>query len=333
MTNESGNATSGPLKVGLIGAGRHTQYVLIPCLELTRGVELAGLATSRRETADMLARQYRTRGYVGYESLLADPEIDAVFVATQSSLLEEIIAAALQAGKHVFSETQGIMTPEGAAKIRKLVDGSGLVLQIGYQRPYAPIYQKAKQLLGPWREREAAAFLWETRYYRLTHHHLNLMLFLNGQVGAVSGFGGETATVWVLEFANGDLGSLTSGNLHTPWPQYEHVTISSPKAVLSTRDCVELRYTGQMSEVYPYEMWLDTASETVWRPNLTMPNAVGTSTLYLSGYLPGIEDFVRCIREGCEPLCGLDLAEATMWLKRTAEEATRTGRKLAPGDV
>ena len=333
MTVRSRSSTADPVRVGLIGAGRHAQYLLIPCLDLIPAVELVALSTSRSETLEPLARRYRTRVHVGHEALLADPDVDAVIIATQSPLLEEVTAGALQAGKHVFSETQGIMTPDGATKIRTLAEGSGLVLQIGYQRPYAPIYQKTKQLLADWRRREPIPFLWETRYYRLTHHHLNLLLFLNGPVAAVSGFGNDVQQVWVLEFANGDTGCLTAGNLNTPWPQYEHLTITSPTAFLTTRDCTELRYTGEIAEIYGYEMWFDSGSERVWRPNLTMPNAVGTSTPYLCGYVPGLEDFVRCVREGAEPVSGLDLAEATMWLKRAAREATRTGQRMVPGEV
>lgn len=319
--------------VGLIGAGRHSQYMLIPCLDLVSGAELVALSTSRPETMEPLAGKYRVKGYIGADAILADPDVDAVIVATPSPMLEDVIAASLAAGKHVFSETMGIMTPEGADRIRGLAQSSGKVVQIGYQRPYAPVFQKTKQLMPAWRSRETVPFLWETRYYRLTHHHLNLMLFLNGPVKAVSGFGGDTHTVWVLEFANGDTGCLTSGHLHTPWPMYEHLTVSSPGGVLTALDCIELRFTGALPETYPYEMWFDTASETVWRPNLTMPNAIGTSTFYLTGYVPGLEDWIRCIREGAEPVCGLDLAEATMWLKRAAEEATRTGRRVAPGEA
>jgi len=60
-----------------------------------------------------------------------------------SPMLEEVACAGLEHGKHVFVETMGILTPEGAPAARAgAEDRPGH--PVGYSREYAPIYMKMK---------------------------------------------------------------------------------------------------------------------------------------------------------------------------------------------
>jgi predicted dehydrogenase len=88
-----------------------------------------------------------------YEDVLADPDIEAVVLATPHSVHEAQIAAAAAAGKHVFCEKPLALTKEGAEKAVRACAARKLVLGIGHERRYEPpivdlIDQAAEGRLG-----------------------------------------------------------------------------------------------------------------------------------------------------------------------------------------
>lgn len=78
---------------------------LIPGAKASAKVELAGVASRTQERADAYAREWEIpRAYGSYEELLADPEIEAVYISLPNTLHCEWSIKALEAGKHVLCE-------------------------------------------------------------------------------------------------------------------------------------------------------------------------------------------------------------------------------------
>lgn len=73
-----------------------------------------------------------------YSSVLADPAVQAVVLATPHSLHAEQIERAARAGKHVFSEKPLALTRAGAERSVRLMASEGLVLGIGHERRWEP---------------------------------------------------------------------------------------------------------------------------------------------------------------------------------------------------
>jgi predicted dehydrogenase len=81
------------------------------------------------------------RGLIFSETLsdaLADPEIEAVVLATPHSLHEEQITEAVSAGKHVFCEKPLALTRAGAERSVVRCHEAGLVLGMGHERRFEP---------------------------------------------------------------------------------------------------------------------------------------------------------------------------------------------------
>jgi len=92
------------LKWGLLAAGRIAGRFADG---LNSTDEATGLAVASRslEKAQKFAEEHHIeRAYGSYEELLADPEVDAVYIATPNSLHPEWAIKAARAGKHVLSE-------------------------------------------------------------------------------------------------------------------------------------------------------------------------------------------------------------------------------------
>jgi predicted dehydrogenase len=110
--------TSGPVGVGIIGAGTiSTTY--LENLTSFPDVSVRGIADIDLERAAAAAEQFGLPGSGTVEELLADPTVEVVVNLTIPAVHAEVGVAALDAGKHVWSEKPLAMDRESA---RKLLD-------------------------------------------------------------------------------------------------------------------------------------------------------------------------------------------------------------------
>jgi predicted dehydrogenase len=82
-----------------------------------------------------------------FEAVLADPEIDAVSVATPPRTHYRLVEAALQAGKHVLVEKPLATTEEDARALIALAERRGLTLMPGHTFLYSPPVNKVRELI------------------------------------------------------------------------------------------------------------------------------------------------------------------------------------------
>jgi predicted dehydrogenase/threonine dehydrogenase-like Zn-dependent dehydrogenase len=141
------------VRVGLIGAGSFASGVLAPALAATPGVRLLGVASARGLTARHLAERHGfERATTDADALLADPEVEAVVIATRHHLHAAQAARALRAGKHVLVEKPPALDEAALADLLAAQRESGCVLAAGYNRRFAPL---ARELLAAFAGRKA----------------------------------------------------------------------------------------------------------------------------------------------------------------------------------
>ncbi len=88
------------------------------------------------------------RGYTDYKQLLADDDIEAVFITVPLFLHFPVMKAALEAGKHVFCEKSLVFTAGEVHALRALHEANPrLTIQVGLQRRYSLLYQRAKEMI------------------------------------------------------------------------------------------------------------------------------------------------------------------------------------------
>jgi predicted dehydrogenase len=85
--------------------------------------------------------------YENYHDLLADKNVDAVFIMTPEHLHHDMAIAALKAGKHVYVEKPLAHTIEEGFDIIRAWEQSGKVCQVGTQNRSSSLYKKAKELV------------------------------------------------------------------------------------------------------------------------------------------------------------------------------------------
>jgi predicted dehydrogenase/threonine dehydrogenase-like Zn-dependent dehydrogenase len=152
------------LRLGVIGAGSFARSVLLPALKKLDGVDLRGVATASSPSGHQTAGRFGfAYAATDWRNVVEDPELDAVLIATRHDLHASIAATALEAGKSVFMEKPMALTEIDlddllAAWRQSQSHGNGQVLQVGFNRRFAPTYQRLKAVFASRRGPVVAAY-------------------------------------------------------------------------------------------------------------------------------------------------------------------------------
>ncbi len=136
------------LRWGLIGCGDISRKRVAPALRDLPTCEFVAVSRARAELAREFAQEFGARKWhPRWEDLIADPEIDSVYVATPVYLHAEQTIAAAEAGKHVLCEKPMAMDVEQCDRMIDACRSNGVKLGVAYYRRFYPVIRRIKELL------------------------------------------------------------------------------------------------------------------------------------------------------------------------------------------
>ena len=142
---------SDALNVGLIGAGNFTKSVIIPNLKKAGNSNFVGLCTATGVSAHSTGNKHDFK-YIttDYQELLKSNEINTVFITTRHNDHGEKVLNSLKAGKNVFVEKPLAIYENELEEIKTFYQNleKKPVLQVGYNRRFAPLVQEMKKVVG-----------------------------------------------------------------------------------------------------------------------------------------------------------------------------------------
>jgi len=141
---------SGPavLRIGVLGAARITERALIQPARALPGVTVTAVAARDPARADEFALQHGIPvTHPSYDALLADPNVDAVYVPLPNALHAPWTVRAIAAGKHVLCEKPFASNAAEAAEVADAAAGSGLVVMEAMHYRYHPLVRRMVSLL------------------------------------------------------------------------------------------------------------------------------------------------------------------------------------------
>jgi predicted dehydrogenase len=150
-------ASSDAVRVAMVGCGERGTVDAVYCLKSAPGVELVAVADLFPDKVDASLAKLRQEvpaqvkvtpervflGFDAYQKVLALDDVNLVMLLTPPGFRPEMVAAGVEAGKHLFVEKPGAVDPVG---VRALVAASqraaekGLSIVVGTQQRYAPQY-------------------------------------------------------------------------------------------------------------------------------------------------------------------------------------------------
>ncbi len=134
---------------GLIGCGDISRKRVAPALRDLAEGELVAVSRARAALAAAFAREFGARRWhAEWRELIADGEIDAVYVATPVYLHAEQTVAAAEAGKHVLCEKPMAMGVAECDRMIAACAASGVKLCVAYYRHFYPAIHRAKEIIA-----------------------------------------------------------------------------------------------------------------------------------------------------------------------------------------
>lgn len=252
------------IRFGILGCGTIARFHADAIGSLV-DAELVGCTSVIREEALQFSEKYNIKAYADYETMLADPNIDAVCICTPSGFHADNALQALRAKKHVVLEKPMAFTREQTREICAEVEKSGCKLTVICQLRFSENVRKVKKLVEEnafgklvfcdlymkyWRSPEYyAASDWRgTRkldgggaLMNQGIHGIDMLLHLVGDAKVVRAknvtrhhdIEVEDASVAMLEFENGAMGVIEGSTC--AWPGFERRL-----EINGTRGCVVL---------------------------------------------------------------------------------------------
>jgi predicted dehydrogenase len=136
------------LRVGVLGAGQIAQAAHFESCTKAKNADLYAICDV---ADDLRTRMAITHGvektFNDYDKMLADPEVDAVIIATSDAFHVPASIRALDAGKHVLCEKPLGLTVEETESLRAAVKRSGKILQVGHMKRFDPGLEAAKKFI------------------------------------------------------------------------------------------------------------------------------------------------------------------------------------------
>lgn len=118
------------MKLAILGTGKIVEEVL-PVLKEINGIELSAILSTPRsiEKAEKLAELYAiSQASSDYDSILANPDVDTVYVALPNHLHYDYAKKALLAGKHVICEKPFTLTLAEFEDLAKIAEQKNRIL-------------------------------------------------------------------------------------------------------------------------------------------------------------------------------------------------------------
>ncbi len=136
------------MRLGLLSTARINELLVAGAREVD-DVEVVAIGSRDRTRAEAQAHALGIpRVHDSYEALLADRDVDAVYIALPNSLHVEWSVRALEAGRHVLCEKPLSRRPAELVRAFDAAEGRGLVLAEGFMWRHHPQAHRLLELLG-----------------------------------------------------------------------------------------------------------------------------------------------------------------------------------------
>ena len=328
------------LRWGLLSTAGINRAVIDPIRQSTRS-ELSAVASRDRTKAEAYAREQGIpRAFGSYEAMLADPNIDAVYISLPNSLHKEWTVKAADAGKHVLCEKPIVIALDELDEVETAAARNGVVVFEAFMYLHHPQTRSLLSLVHEGAIGRLQMLSSSFHFYLPPENSDNIRLSasLSGgglwDVGvyptslAVSLAGGVApVSIWADQTV-GETGVDVLMNGQLKFDDGYVAQISSG-----------LRQPGPAGAIVVGDAGI-IAVETPWKPDLVGPNRLllerrgGETEIIevepIDPYLCEIEAMEACVLDGAEPIVPLSHSRAFLTSVLGMYESARSGTVVRP---
>jgi predicted dehydrogenase len=295
------------MKLGIISTADINRKV-IPGAHQSEQVELIAVASRDERRAETYAREWDIeRAYGSYEALLADPDVEAVYISLPNTMHVEWSIRSVEAGKHVLCEKPLTRTPADAEAAFDAADKAKRILMEAFMYRHNPQTKRLRELIDEGAVGEVRLIRSVFSYSLYDEENIRLRTDVEGgalmDVGCYCVSGSRLAAGSEPESV---FGSAWYGPTGTDWVFTG--TMRFPGDVLATFDCGtalperdELEVIGSEGSLFLDDPWHCT------RPVIELRRANGIEKIELEhedSYRLQLENLDDAIAGKAEPLLG-----------------------------
>lgn len=214
------------IRWGIIGCGNVTEVKSGPGFQKAKNSSLVAVMRRNGELAQDYARRHGVpKWYTDAQALIADPEVDAVYVATPPAFHKQYALLSAGAGKPAYVEKPMALSFEDCQEMIQAFQSAGVPLFVAYYRRALPRFLKVRELIQsgaigevryvsmaihkpaleehlaphelPWRVRPELAG--GGHFVDLASHTLDFMDYVLGPIGSVRGFAANQGNFYAAE--------------------------------------------------------------------------------------------------------------------------------------
>jgi len=142
------STSTAPVRWGIVGPGRIVVNQIAPALARSSGSRMVACAAQSPGKGEAFAREFGlARWHVDHQALCADPEVEAVYIATPNALHHPMVLAAAHAGKHVLCEKPLALTVEHAREMVEACARAGVLLRVGFYLRFEAVLERARTIV------------------------------------------------------------------------------------------------------------------------------------------------------------------------------------------
>ena len=138
-----------PVKWGVLGTAGIAAGCTIPGMQKAEHCELYAIAGRSMEKAKSFKERFGfQKAYQGYDALLADPEVEAVYIPLPNNLHYEWVIKALNAHKHVLCEKPIAMNESELRRMFQTAKANGVILMEAFAYLHSPFIERLKAVIA-----------------------------------------------------------------------------------------------------------------------------------------------------------------------------------------
>ena len=136
------------VKWGFIGCGEVTEKKSGPAFNLIDGSEVVAVMSRDAEKAQSYAERHGVKKYYSdAQSLVSDPEVNAVYIATPPSSHATFAIMAMKAGKPAYIEKPLAASYADCLRVNRISKLTGIPCFVAFYRRYLPYFEKVNSIV------------------------------------------------------------------------------------------------------------------------------------------------------------------------------------------
>ncbi|RPH59709.1 MAG: gfo/Idh/MocA family oxidoreductase [Chloroflexi bacterium] len=136
-------------KWAILGTGKIANRFAASLNNIPERAELLAIGSRSAEAGNTFGDKYHIpKRYIGYEEVVADPEVDIVYIGTPGVFHKQHVSMCLEAGKHVLCEKAFTINAREAEDLIRLARRKKLFLMEAMWTRFFPIHVKIRELLA-----------------------------------------------------------------------------------------------------------------------------------------------------------------------------------------